>query len=166
MAGVIQTPERDDWGTPDWLVTAAWLGLCGRIDLDPCGNPARPLPSVMHTIYPPGDGLSEPWNGLNVFVNPPYGPPLGEWLHKCAVEGNSRKANVVALVPSVTSRRAWQATVALSACVCFLNKRVVFHGAKYGAAFPSAVVLWTKDKSIIKRFKATFKAHGMLLVPA
>jgi hypothetical protein len=165
MAGTIATPQRDDWGTPDWVVTAVEMVLT-RIDLDPCGNPARYLPRVHKTICLPDDGLMGPWVGLRVYANPPYGKPLDAWMDKFEGEAFLHGAHVIALLPVVTSRKAWHRSAKEAAAICFLSGRVRFDGAPSSAAFSSCLMLWSRDTIIIQRFVKVMKNHGHVMITA
>jgi phage N-6-adenine-methyltransferase len=93
-------------------------------------------------------GLVQPWHthapkGSAIWVNPPYGRGINEWMMKCAKEGLS--ATVVALVFARTDTRwfhDWVAPFALE--VRFIKGRVKFRrGEKVGPApAPSMVVVW------------------------
>jgi site-specific DNA-methyltransferase (adenine-specific) len=163
MAGYIQTAKSQDWGTPYPIVEHVYGVFGGTIDLDPCGNPGRLLPGVDLTIlFRSGkpervgviydDGLQRRWTG-NVYCNPPYGPPLDDWLAKMAAEGTNG-ANVIGLLPVATSRKAWQHYVPLAHSVCFIKGRLRFEGAPSSAGFSSAMVLWSDDEKIQARFRS------------
>lgn len=71
------------WDTPPEL-----LEILGPIDDDPSTLKA-------------GEAFFRPWKGF-VFINPPYGPRLAEWLQKLAQHGNG-----IALIFARTETRVF-----------------------------------------------------------
>jgi len=132
------------WQTPMELLEVLYEAL-GPIDLDPCSpTPHRATASVKARVYytEADDGLSLPWHGT-VFLNPPYGRQLKEWVAKADAEvfcGNARM--VAALLPARTDTRYWHQHVAGIATVFFLRGRLTFGSAGAAAPFPSAIALW------------------------
>lgn len=129
------------WQTPQELLEALYKVF--RFDLDPCaatktrqGVKAR----VRYTAE--DDGLNLPWHGV-VFMNPPYGRTLGDWVAKGRHEQeNGRASIVVALLPARPDTRYWHEHIAGKATVYFLKGRLKFGGGEQSAPFPSALVIW------------------------
>ena len=181
MAGYINTAKNQDWGTPDKVMEIVSYAFNGMLDLDPCGNPDRLLEGVSSTFIKAAshknkalleskgavfgkDGLLEKWYG-NIYVNPPYGKPLDEWMRKCA---DQKGANVIALLPSYTGRAVFQETLPSAAAVCLMRGRLKFAGAKDSAGFSSMLVLWSKDRYLPDKFVDTmdrFNAGLTLRMP-
>jgi len=71
----------------------------------------------------PDDGLRAVWRG-RVFLNPPYGRQLKNWLRKLAEHGNG-----IALVPSRTEVEAWfwPYVWETASAVFFFRGRLYFH---------------------------------------
>jgi phage N-6-adenine-methyltransferase len=87
------------------------------------------------------DGLRQPWTG-RCWMNPPYGRAIGHWLRKALESAQEGSAELVGcLVPARTDTRWWHGYAAKGE-VEFLPGRVRFGGAKSGAPFPSAVVVF------------------------
>src|SRR5437588_8829949 len=66
--------------------------------LDPCTTPDNPLGTVFHyTLI--DDGLSKSWHKTKgtVFVNPPYGKNIKEWISKAWTESVYNNVTVVML---------------------------------------------------------------------
>lgn len=85
------------------------------------------------------DGLSQSWDGERVFMNPPYGRVIGDWMRKAS----EAKALVVCLVPARTDTRWWHDyVIGGGAEVRFIKGRLKFGGSKNSAPFPSAVVIY------------------------
>ena len=142
--------QRTDWRTPPALFDKLAAEF-GPFDLDPCGHPDS-YASQHCTDYWTEGGLVQPWWG-RIFVNPPYGRGLSQWVAKCAQDGLWGPATrVVALLPARTDTRWWQQYVIResgndyddreAALVRFLPGRLKFEGAKNAAPFPSVVVVW------------------------
>jgi hypothetical protein len=85
-------------------------------------------------------GLPTVYKGFRAWVNPPYGPRLGDWLRR------GPEADVaVFLVPARTDTRWFHGLVLPAAAeVRFLRGRLKFGGAKTDAPFPSMVVVYRK----------------------
>jgi transcriptional regulator with XRE-family HTH domain len=144
------------WRTPKALLETLYR-VFERFDLDPCSptftrgqTPVRAR--VHYTIV--DDGLSLPWHGV-VFLNPPYGRTIGQWIEKAKAEvasGNARLA--LALIPARTDTRWWHEGVAGSATVFFLRGRLSFDDAGQSAPFPSALVIWGGTSEELSRLQA------------
>ncbi len=127
-----------EWETPQEVFDALALEF-GGFDLDPCATPENAKCPNFYTQE--NDGLLQPWRG-QVFVNPPYGRPIGRWIQKCyAAVGQGAKL-VVALLPSRTDTRWWHDYVMKADEIRFIRGRLKFGGAKNGAPFPSAIIVW------------------------
>lgn len=85
------------------------------------------------------DGLEQPWVGV-VWMNPPYGRTIGQWMKK-AYESSLTGATVVCLVPSRTDTRWWH-DYAMKGQIEFIRGRLKFGDAKNSAPFPSAIVIF------------------------
>ena len=64
-----------------WLTPPHILKALGDFDLDPCASDSRPWDTARNHYTKDDDGLASPWFG-RVWMNPPYGPPMGQWLRK------------------------------------------------------------------------------------
>lgn len=87
------------------------------------------------------DGLAQDWGQETVWVNPPYGRQITDWMKKAA-EAQAGGATVVMLVPARTDT-AWFHDVALKQEVRFLRGRLKFGGATHGAPFGCIVVVFS-----------------------
>lgn len=79
-----------------------------------------------------------------MFLNPPYGRVIGQWVKKAAMEAQKPNTVVVCIVPARTDTSWWADWVLPYATeIQFLRGRVRFylHGEPMGPApFPSALV--------------------------
>jgi hypothetical protein len=140
MDSILFASDRHDWQTPDEVLIPT--RRLGPIVLDPCTDETNPCEAT----YPLTQrGLEADWRtfgtGGIVYVNPPYGRQLGEWVSKCIVE-SLRDLEIVLLTPARpdtdwydrarTSCKAW----------CEIRGRLTFKGAPSTAPFPSAIHYW------------------------
>lgn len=132
--------KRLDWRTPEITYQILYAEFEFEFDFDPC--PSNPT----------FDGLSVPWGKTN-FVNPPYGREIGQWIKKGHDEWLIGKT-VVFLIPSRTDTRWWHDYVMDADEIRFCEGRLKFDGAKNGAPFPSAIVVFLANSPNIERVKA------------
>lgn len=71
--------------TNTWLTPLNIVRALGNFDLDPCGFPGHITAKKM--ICLPDDGLETQWFG-RVWLNPPYGKSIGQWLERLEIHGN------------------------------------------------------------------------------
>jgi phage N-6-adenine-methyltransferase len=128
------------WLTPKGLLSALYRVF--RFDLDPC-SPRKDGPVKARVRFTPDDdGLSLPWHGT-VFVNPPYGRTIGNWIAKARSEFEQGHAKrVVLLIPARTDTSYWHQHIENRAKVFFLRGRLKFSDGKQSAPFPSALVVY------------------------
>lgn len=153
-ATTAQGSSYHGWHTPASLFDKVETAV-GSFDLDPCapstgGSPVRAR--VRFTEL--DDGLSLDWFG-RVFMNPPYGRALSNWVSKARSEAG-KGAMVVGLVPARTDTAWWQDHVAPFASVVFLRGRLAFGGQKVSAPFPSALSIWGADSVVLSEIAVHF----------
>lgn len=137
----------DDWATPQSTFDAlhAEFGFA----LDPCASSTNHKCEAWygldHADPSRRDGLAMNWAaeahalGGAVWVNPPYGRVIADWVAK-AYETAAAGVTVVLLVPSRTDTR-WFHDHCIQHEVRFLKGRLKFGNATTSAPFPSAVVV-------------------------
>jgi len=131
---VLFSSASDEWSTPEDTYRALDAEF-GFID-DPC-----PLGGDFN-------GLMREW-GSPCFINPPYSD-IGPWMEKAWIESQAGKL-VVALIPSRTDTKWWHRFAMRASEIRFIPGRLKFGGAKTGAPFPSAVVIFgatPRDKEV------------------
>lgn len=84
------------------------------------------LPPIPAPENAPDDGLSFPWTGWRVFMNPPYSRGLIEQCVEKAYNERDNAAIIVALIPAATETRWFQRYVLPHCHIDWLPKRVVF----------------------------------------
>ncbi len=104
--------------------------------LDVCASPENAKCRSYYTKEV--NGLAQEWTGV-VWMNPPYGREIGQWMKK-ANEAANKGATVVCLVPARTDTNWWH-EYAIHHEVRFVRGRLKFGDAKNSAPFPSAVVV-------------------------
>jgi phage N-6-adenine-methyltransferase len=129
--------RSDEWATPPELF-ADLEARYGPFTLDPCATPENSKCARYFTREQ--DGLAQAWTG-RVFMNPPYGRAIAAWMCKAWESAGTTAVVVVCLVPARTDTNWWHDYAARGE-VEFLRGRVRFGGAKSGAPFPSAVVVF------------------------
>ena len=129
-----------EWETPQDVFDALDSEF-GGFDLDPCATEQNAKCKRYFTLA--DDGLKQTWDG-KVFVNPPYGREIGEWIWKCYIASESTADLVVALIPSRTDTKWWHDWVMLASEIRFIRGRLKFGGATNSAPFPSAIAVWRR----------------------
>lgn len=133
--------DKDDWETPKKLYEI--LDNEFHFNLDPCCTKETAKCISFYTTE--DDGLSKEWRG-NVFMNPPYGRQIINWIKK-AKEESDKGSTVVCLVPARTDTKWWHTYCMKSAEIRFLTKRLTFEGANNKATFPAAIVIFKPEKN-------------------
>lgn len=82
---------------------------------------------------------SEDANDKPIWLNPPYGRVIGDWMQRANSEAK-HGATVVCLVPARTDTKWWHESC-IQHEVRFIKGRLKFGGQKNSAPFPSAVVI-------------------------
>ena len=128
-----------EWSTPDDIF-AQLNAEYGPFTLDPCATSENARAPEFYTKE--DNGLLKEWSG-RVFMNPPYGREIYQWMEKA---WNSwTKCNIiVCLVPSRTDTAWWHDFVegCANSSVTFIRGRLKFGGGKSNAPFPSAIVVY------------------------
>jgi site-specific DNA-methyltransferase (adenine-specific) len=132
----------NEWETPDWL----WeeLDIEFNFDLDAAASEENAKLSFYYTEE--DDALGQPWYNrvegvCNIWVNPPYGRGIVEWVRKAYIE-SQRGATVVVLLPARTDTAWFHDWVLGRAEIRFLRGRLKFSGSENSAPFPSMVVVY------------------------
>lgn len=129
----------DEWATPAWL-TAQLAAEFGPFDTDPSATPQNAKAPLFYTVA--DDGLSQPWKGV-VWLNPPYGRGIGDWMAKARGEvANGNAERVICLPPARVDTRWWRDSVAAASLVRIWPGRIAFGDGSSPAPFPSAVIVF------------------------
>jgi len=136
-----KTPE---WGTPQAFFDK--LNEKYNFTLDPCGNESNHKCAKYFSVEE--DGLSQDWGGHKVFMNPPYGRMIKEWIRKAYEESRKRNTTVVCLIPARTDTKYWHDyCMEYAKEIHFVKGRLKFEGTSNNSApFPSAVVVFSSGR--------------------
>lgn len=137
--------KTDMWSTPQDFFDK--LNDEFDFDLDPCSTHENAKCKEHYTILE--DGLKQDWSGHRVFVNPPYGRVLKEWVKKCSDESKKDNTLVVMLIPARTDTSYFHDYIYKKAKeIRFIRGRLKFGDSKNAAPFPSMVVVFLGKKLI------------------
>jgi DNA N-6-adenine-methyltransferase (Dam) len=131
---------RTDWRTPKDIVAMVREIFGGVIDVDPCASKKTKYQIALknYSIC----GLEKRWTG-NVFVNPPYGRGIGQWVDKGITEYEAHAAtSIIWLVPARMDTVWWRRLLVYTVYFSIINGRLRFNDGDVPAQFPSALVLW------------------------
>jgi site-specific DNA-methyltransferase (adenine-specific) len=128
-----------EWATPrDFfkLMDEAF----GPFDLDACATPENAKAGRYYTQA--DDGLSRDWHrdGKSVWMNPPYGREIEQWLAKAYAE-SQKGCKVTCLVNAKTDTRWWHRW-ARRGEIYLIPGRLKFNDGHNSAPFPSAVIVY------------------------
>ena len=93
----------NEWPTPQNFFDI--LDKEFNFTLDPCCTPESAKCKTYFTEK--DDGLSRSWKGHTVFMNPPYGNAIKNWVRKAYEESLGANTTVVALIPARTDTKYW-----------------------------------------------------------
>lgn len=143
--GTYAGPADPLWRTPAGVFTD--LDREFDFTLDPCA--AGPIKRGIQWFGARDDGLAHPWHG-RVFVNPPYGRAIADWMAKIVAERVNCEV-IVALVPARSDTAWWHDCALLADQVRFVRGRLSFEGVataggrrlRAGASpFPSVLLVY------------------------
>ncbi len=138
---VLHSLNRHDWETPSPLFDQLHNEFNFNIDLAANEKNAK-LPDYFHMEL---DSLSQSWDNITGWINPPYGRSIGQWVKKAM---DAKNSTIAMLVPARTDTKWWSIfwdykchRPKTGIEVRFLKGRLKFGGAETSAPFPSAIVL-------------------------
>lgn len=135
--------KTDNWATPQSFFNR--LDNEFNFTLDPCANELNAKCPKFFTKD--DDGLTQSWAGERVFMNPPYGRVIGDWVRKAYEEAQNDNTVVVALIPARTDTKYWHEYVMKAKEIRLVKGRLKFGDGRNSAPFPSAVVIFEKRES-------------------
>ena len=141
MSTAYMPPSKtDDWATPQDLWNK--LNQMHSFDVDAAASQSNHLCAnwygLDHDNLNRRDGLNAHWDGQSVWINPPYGRIIAEWV-KAAQRHADGGGAVVMRLPSRTDTR-WFHDYCLPNEVEFIKGRLKFGDGKASAPFPSMLV--------------------------
>lgn len=135
---VMFSSKTAEWTTPQTFYDR--LNQEFNFTLDPCCTDETAKCNTYYTEA--DDGLSQSWAGHSVFMNPPYGRSIKEWIRKAYEESRKPNTVVVALIPARTDTRYWHDYCMEASEIRFIKGRLKFGESNNSAPFPSAVVVF------------------------
>ena len=98
---VLFSHKKNDWETPQWLYE--YLNKIYNFTLDPCATIESAKCSTFFTKE--DNGLNQSWANHTVFMNPPYGKEIGNWIKKAYNEHILHNITIVCLIPARTDTK-------------------------------------------------------------
>lgn len=154
----LYTSNTGEWYTPKRVIDSVHKVLQG-IDLDPCSTKeANKTVCALRYFTKEDDGLKHLWKG-QIYMNPPYGNDIGDWVEKLTKEHTSlRLKEAIALLPARTDTNWFY--MLRDYPKCFIKGRLNF--SNYGSApFPSCVVYLGNN---IDKFNEIFSNIGDIYI--
>lgn len=134
----VRTDGRPDYWTPPHILERA-THVLGSIDLDPCADPSAPAASAsIRRYHLTDDGLAQRWHG-RVFLNPPYGAEVEQWIDHLLTEHAAGAVSEAVVLVAARTDTAWFRKLRHFPR-CFLAGRLTFGNTESAAPFPSVVI--------------------------
>jgi len=137
-------------GSCEWPTPACFFAEVSRrfgpFDLDPCATAENAKCPRYFTRE--DDGLAQVWTG-RVFMNPPYGKTIADWMRKAWEASQTTAELVVCLVPANTDT-AWWHDWAMRGEYELIRGRLKFGAADNSAPFRSALVVFRNAETVTK----------------
>jgi len=151
------TSASEEWYTPPEILEAMYAVFNDDLTTDPCSpiNGSDVSADIYYTME--DDGLQQPWKGT-VFMNPPYGNVIGDWVKKAISEYlHGEATEIVILVPARTDTNWFHLLNDYPWCA--IKGRLKFSGNDNSAPFPSAVFYLGEN---VKGFFESFESFGII----
>lgn len=139
MTKGMYTSNSEEWGTPQELFNR--LNKEFNFTLDICASKENTKCPKYYTKEE--DALKQEWGGV-IWMNPPYGRQIGNWVKKAKEIARQGKATVVCLLPARTDTAWWHDYVMKANEIRLIKGRLKFGDGKGSAPFPSAIVIFKK----------------------
>ena len=135
---VMFSSKSSEWTTPQDFYDM--LDAEYDFTLDPCATSESAKCKKYFTKE--DDGLNQDWTGHTVFMNPPYGREIKDWLKKAGEASRKGNTVVVCLIPARTDTKYWHTYCMRAHKITFIKGRLKFGEQTNSAPFPSAVVVF------------------------
>lgn len=139
---VMFSSKSNDWATPQSFFDKLDR-IYGPFTLDAAASADNY--KVANHYTEADNALSQDWSGNRVFLNPPYGRNLKDWVKKAYEEGQKNDTTVVMLIPARTDTKYWHDYVMWADEIRFVRGRIKFGDETNSAPFPSAVVVFRQS---------------------
>lgn len=142
----IYSSNKMDWGTPQYLFDA--LDDEFAFTLDACANNFNHKCDSYYNKDQ--DALKQSWHGV-VWMNPPYGREIVDWMRKAKHEVDVGHAQTVVCLVPVRSDSKWWHNFAMKASeIRLLDQRLEFQGAGNKAPFPAAIIVFEENSAEVQ----------------
>lgn len=131
--------KTSEWETPQELFDK--LNKKFNFTLDPCATEHNR--KCKNFINKDRNGLEQSWEDHNVFMNPPYGRKIYDWVRKAYESAKFDNATVVCLLPARTDTK-WFHEFCKKGKIEFIKGRLRFNNSKENAPFPSMIVIFKR----------------------
>lgn len=139
-------PDKDNYGTPDWVYE--WANyIYGPFDLDAASSETNKR--CMRFFTKEDDALTRAWDAKKVWCNPPYsikGGSILAWVNKAikeVVDGNANR--VCLLIPADSSTRYYERCYDNAMHIVKFKGRLKFKGAPKNKPCPHPSMLVVFD---------------------
>lgn len=137
--------ERQDWATPWNLFNVLNEEFNFALDAAASAENAKCSPYLTED----DDAFTVCWSDLigtrAVWLNPPYGREIGDWIEKAYIE-SKKGCTVVCLVFCRSDTKWWHQWAMKAAEVRLIPGRVTFEGAQASAPAPSCVLVFDESR--------------------
>ena len=142
MTKGMYTSNSEEWGTPQELFNR--LNKEFNFTIDICASKENTKCPKYYTKEE--DALKQEWGGV-IWMNPPYGRQIGNWVKKAKEIARQGKATVVCLLPARTDTAWWHDYAMKADEIRFIKGRLKCGDGKGSAPFPSAIVIFKKGST-------------------
>lgn len=145
--GQLFSSRRNDWATPWSLFNEVNKEFDFKLDAAASRGNAKVL--KFYTVEE--DGLSQDWakdsDGGSVWLNPPYGREIADWVEKAHRE-SQKGCCVVVLTFVRTDTRWWNEFAMKAAEIRLIPGRISFGEGKNSAPAPSCLVIFDEKRRL------------------
>ena len=145
--GAALTSNKDDWETPQAFFESLNAKYHFAIDLAASKDNTK----CDRYFSVDDDSLSQDWSvdfGGAMYLNPPYGRHIGDWVKKAYETSLRVNVPIVLLIPARTDTSYWHDYIFGKASIKFIRGRLKFeqNGMAVGPApFPSAIIVYNGE---------------------
>jgi hypothetical protein len=151
--------ETRTWSTPPHITKAILAGFnYDKFSLDPT-SPKVPTVPCHRFFTIDDDGLSQPWHGRLVFLNPPY-VDFHKWVNKAIREYQIQRAEkMVLLLPARFENAGINKLNAAGAAMFLLTRRLKFGNSSVPAPWASLIHTLGATEEEIARLRTKLPKH-------
>jgi phage N-6-adenine-methyltransferase len=154
-------------GDEEWFTPVEYIepvrSFFGDIDLDPASSiEAQKIVQAKSYFTKDDDGLRHEWYG-RLYLNPPYGPPIGNFIRKLCEEWQAGRISAAILLTHNYTSSAWfHEAEDVADAICFTFNRMKFYKPNGELASPTQGQAFFYFGDEILRFAEVFKPIGFI----